>query len=97
MTAGEETPIMRFGKAGLRQFVRALLAVLAAPTCVAGAAEGGDASLWVLTPVARPAVPAGVAASTNPIDAFVAAEYGAGCTPSAGPTGARCCAACTSI
>src|SRR5260370_9990799 len=31
--------------------------------------------LWVLKPVARPAVPAGVTQSANPIDAFIAAEY----------------------
>src|SRR5437879_2810882 len=31
--------------------------------------------LWVLKPVARRAVPAGVTQSANPIDAFIAAEY----------------------
>ncbi len=31
--------------------------------------------LWVLKPVVRPAVPAGIAKSTNPIDAFIAANY----------------------
>ena len=30
---------------------------------------------WALKPVVRPAVPGGVTASTNPIDAFIAAEY----------------------
>jgi hypothetical protein len=32
--------------------------------------------LWVLKPVTRPAVPSGVTQSVNPIDAFIAAEYG---------------------
>ncbi len=31
--------------------------------------------LWVLKPVARPAVPSGVTKSTNPIDEFIAANY----------------------
>ncbi len=31
--------------------------------------------LWVLKPVVRPATPAGITKSTNPIDAFIAAEY----------------------
>jgi hypothetical protein len=31
--------------------------------------------LWVLKPVVRPQVPVGVSKSTNPIDAFIAAEY----------------------
>jgi hypothetical protein len=31
--------------------------------------------LWVLKPVFRPATPAGITKSTNPIDAFIAAEY----------------------
>src|ERR1700735_1624027 len=33
------------------------------------------ARLWSLQPVSHPAVPAGVTASTNPIDAFIAADY----------------------
>ncbi|HWC95498.1 MAG TPA: DUF1549 and DUF1553 domain-containing protein [Candidatus Sulfopaludibacter sp.] len=33
------------------------------------------ARLWSLQPVKEPAVPAGVTASTNPIDAFIAADY----------------------
>ena len=32
-------------------------------------------SLWSLKPVVRPAVPVGAAKSTNPIDAFIGAEY----------------------
>lgn len=34
-----------------------------------------ESRLWVLKPVARPEVPAGVTNSTNPIDAFIAADY----------------------
>jgi hypothetical protein len=34
-----------------------------------------NVDLWVLKPVVRPQVPAGVTKSTNPIDAFIAAEY----------------------
>jgi hypothetical protein len=33
------------------------------------------ARLWSLQPVSHPAVPAGATASTNPIDAFIAADY----------------------
>jgi hypothetical protein len=33
------------------------------------------ARLWSLQPVTKPPVPAGVTASTNPIDAFIAADY----------------------
>ena len=33
------------------------------------------ARLWSLQPVTKPAVPVGVTASTNPIDAFIATEY----------------------
>src|SRR5262245_23414501 len=33
------------------------------------------ARLWSLQPVTKPALPAGVTASTNPIDAFIAADY----------------------
>jgi Protein of unknown function (DUF1553)/Protein of unknown function (DUF1549) len=33
------------------------------------------ARLWSLQPVSKPAVPAGITTSTNPIDAFIAADY----------------------
>jgi hypothetical protein len=33
------------------------------------------ARLWSLQPITKPPVPAGVTASTNPIDAFIAADY----------------------
>ena len=39
-------------------------------------AAGDEADLWALKPVVRPDVPAGVTASKNPIDAFIAAGYG---------------------
>src|SRR5205085_8861607 len=63
------------------------------------AAADKPADLWVLKPVVRPAVPAptlpsprgggGQGGGTNPIDAFVAAEYRAkGLTP-AGPADRR--------
>jgi hypothetical protein len=35
------------------------------------------ATLWVLQPVTRPAVPSELAKSSNPIDAFIAAQYAA--------------------
>src|SRR5438105_2622145 len=38
------------------------------------AGEGKPASLWSLKPIVRPDVPSGLTASTNPIDAFSAAE-----------------------
>ena len=37
--------------------------------------DTGRVHLWVLDPVVRPRVPAGVTKSANPIDAFIAAEY----------------------
>jgi hypothetical protein len=54
--------------------------------CIVVAVQPGQAApkgdLWVLRPVARPAVPEGSAEAGNPIDAFVAAEYRArGLTP----------------
>jgi hypothetical protein len=55
-------------------------------------------NLWVLQPVVRPDVPAGVTQSKNPIDAFIAAEYKTkGLTP-VGLTDKRTlCGACISI
>jgi hypothetical protein len=44
--------------------------------------EEAAAQLWVLKPIGSPEVPTGVTQSTNPIDAFIAAEYQAkGLTP----------------
>jgi hypothetical protein len=47
-----------------------------------GPSANAGGQLWALKPVERPAIPAGVTASTNPIDAFIAAQYGSkGLTP----------------
>jgi hypothetical protein len=59
---------------------------VAAPVAPHAAAE---ARLWILTPLLRPEVPAGVTASTNPIDAFIAAEYQAKGVKPVGPADKR--------
>jgi hypothetical protein len=51
------------------------LSLAALVFCSAAIAANKNADLWVLKPVARPAVPVGVTSSKNPIDAFVAAQY----------------------
>ena len=58
----------------MRRLVPVLL--LIGPICFTAfsAAKKVD-DLWVLKPVVRPAVPAGVTRSPNPIDAFLAAQY----------------------
>jgi hypothetical protein len=43
--------------------------------CSLAIAADKPASLWILKPVTRPAVPSRGAKSTNPIDAFIAAQY----------------------
>src|SRR5207302_4122596 len=43
--------------------------------CAADQVAGRPSRLWSLQPVSRPAVPAGVTKSTNPIDAFVTEVY----------------------
>jgi len=48
---------------------------LSAFVCITAFSAGNENELWVLKPVVRPAVPAGVTQSQNPIDAFLAAEY----------------------
>jgi hypothetical protein len=55
------------------------------------ARAGGDksADLWVLKPVVRPEVPAGLTQSGNPIDAFVAAQYKARNLTPVGPAEKR--------
>jgi hypothetical protein len=50
-------------------------------------AEGPN--LWSLKPVVRPALPQGVAKSSNPIDAFIAAEYKAKGLIAVGPADKR--------
>lgn len=54
------------------------------------------ARLWSLQPVTKPPVPAGVTTSTNPIDAFIAADYKAKvCALPVRQTNSRSFAACT--
>src|SRR5579871_4330920 len=56
---------------------------------IPSAARAEEPSLWSLKPVVRPALPEGVTGSSNPIDAFIAAEYKAkGLTP-VGPADKR--------
>jgi len=45
------------------------------PALALAATGAGEPDLWSLGPVTRPAVPAGSAASKNPIDAFIAVGY----------------------
>lgn len=52
-----------------------VLLLVALPVDSHAAEHKPKADLWVLKPVVRPEVPAGVTQSTNPIDAFIAAEY----------------------
>jgi hypothetical protein len=56
---------------------------------LAGAADDQTEELWVLKPVVRPQVPARLAVSANPIDAFIAEGYEAGGLKSVGPAGKR--------
>ena len=68
-----------------------LLAVVA-PVGSAGdapAAKADKALLWVLKPLARPALPAGFADALNPIDAFIAAGHKAKGLTAAGPADRR--------
>ena len=56
---------------------------------LAGAADDEAEELWVLKPVVRPEVSAGRTASSNPIDAFIAAEYEAEGLKPVGPADKR--------
>src|SRR5258708_30399970 len=47
----------------------------AQPSAAKAAESRKGANLWVLERVIRPEVPAGPTKSTNPIDAFIAADY----------------------
>jgi hypothetical protein len=49
--------------------------LLALSAALATGAPKQAADLWVLKPVVRPQVPAGVTRSANPIDAFIATQY----------------------
>jgi hypothetical protein len=64
--------------------VRCLVPLLAVLTCAHAQPSAESvkeqfakraARLWSLQPVTKPAVPTGVTAPTNPIDAFIAADY----------------------
>jgi hypothetical protein len=70
-----------------------LVAVLALPGTNDRAAPPAKAeratTLWVLKPVVRPEVPAGITKSSNPIDAFIAAEYKARGLKPVGPASKR--------
>ncbi len=47
----------------------------AQPSAAKAAESRKGANLWVLKPLVRPELPAGATKSTNPIDAFIAADY----------------------
>jgi hypothetical protein len=68
-----------------------LIAVLALPGTNDRAAPPAktEKTLWALKPVVRPQVPADVTKSTNPIDAFIAAEYRAKGLKPVGPADKR--------
>jgi hypothetical protein len=69
-----------------------LIAVLALPGTSNRAAPPTaktDKELWVLKPVVRPEVPAGVTKSSNPLDAFIAAQYRAKNLQPVGPADKR--------
>src|SRR5690348_7109321 len=57
-------------------FIRwtAVLLLLSASSAMATTREKPK-DLWVLKPVVRPEIPSDVTTSSNPIDAFIAAEY----------------------
>jgi hypothetical protein len=66
--------------------LRAWIAVLGSSLLVfAQPAAKKKPDPWVLRPVVRPAVPAGLTKSANPIDAFIAAKYKANRLHPAGP------------
>ena len=68
------------------RWMACLVGLLAPPAGANGDEAGG---LWVLKPVARPEVPAGRTASSNPIDAFIAEGYEAGGLKPVGPADKR--------
>ena len=59
----------------VRSTLRRMACFVALLPPLAGAADDEAEELWVLKPVVRPEVSAGRTASSNPIDAFIAAEY----------------------
>jgi hypothetical protein len=62
-----------------------LCLVVLAPAVAHAAKPSQVKDLWSLRPVVRPEVPAGLATSSNPIDAFVAEQYRARGLKPAGP------------
>ena len=66
------------------------IAGLALLSTVSAAAQNkSELQLWVLKPVVRAEMPAGRTKSTDPIDAFLAADYRAKGLHPAGPAGKR--------
>ena len=65
----------RIGNLSVRLRWLAALSVVCLACSLKPRADTKNVDLWVLKPVVRPQVPAGVTKSTNPIDAFIAAEY----------------------
>src|SRR5262249_47049209 len=49
--------------------------ILCSTLCFPALSASNKPDLWVLKPVVRPPVPAGVTQSPNPIDAFLTAQY----------------------
>src|SRR6266536_6336062 len=58
-------------------------------TLLCSAISAAAPDFWVLKLVVRPPVPAGLTTSTNPIDAFIAAEYKTKGLRAAGPADRR--------
>ena len=63
--------------------------ILVSPAVILAAAGDAAPKLWVLRPLLRPEIPAGLASSANPIDAFLAAEQKAKGLVPAGPAERR--------
>ncbi len=70
-----------------RGLICLLLAALPADSRAAQPRQTED--LWVLKPVVRPVIPTGITQSTNPIDAFIVAEYRAKNLQPVGPAEKR--------
>jgi hypothetical protein len=63
--------------------------VILLPLIARAGTDDGAEDLWVLKPVVRPEVPSGKTASSNPIDAFIAAGYESGDLKPVGPADKR--------
>ena len=73
----------------VRSTLRWMACFVALLPLLAGAADDEAEELWVLKPVVRPDVPAGLTASPNPIDAFIAEGYEAKGLKPVGPADRR--------